>query len=239
MHVKEYGIGIDCHSKFIELCIRYRNDKVIQKAQAHFSTNWDDLVAAHDWCIKVLKTKANPVPDLSEPLHDLVESTANYHMPLCMAWKGNPTIVTPTIAGATKRKTDVLDSRLLALHDQINIWRECYIPSEDVKTLRVIICQRDRYIHDATVTGNRIHNIITRFGLTIGRNGSVVKNPKIRAIVKDQISDTPSTMEGLCPIPIPMEVRVVLRAKYEKFDRLTAQADECKTKIFEKARSME
>ena len=175
-YIKEYGIGIDCHSKFIEVCIRYRTGSVIQKAQAHFSTNWDDLVAARDWCINILKTKATPVPNLSEPLHYLLESTANYHMPVCMAWGGNPTIINPTIAGATKRKTDVLDSRLLALHDQINIWRECYIPSEDIKTLRVMIAQRDRCIHDATVAGNRINNIITRFGLTIGRNGSVVKD---------------------------------------------------------------
>ena len=238
-YVKEYGIGIDCHSKFIEICIRYRNGQVIQKAQAHFSTNWDDLVAARDWCINVLKTKANPVPDLSEPLHYLVESTVNYHMPICMAWKGNPTIINPTIAGATKRKTDVLDSRLLALHDQINIWRECYIPSEDVKALRVMIGQRDRCIHDATVAGNRINNIITRFGLTVGRNGSVVKDQNIRAIVEDQISDNPSTIDGICPIPIPMEVRSVIRSEYERFDRLTEQAEECKAKIFEKARSME
>jgi transposase len=238
-YVKEYGIGIDCHSKFIEICIRYRNGQVIKKAQAHFSTNWDDLVAARDWCINVLKTKANPVPDLSEPLHYLVESTANYHMPICMAWKGNPTIINPTIAGATKRKTDVLDSRLLALHDQINIWRECYIPSEDVKALRVMIGQRDRCIHDATVAGNRINNIITRFGLTVGRNGSVVKDQNIRAIVEDQISDNPSTIDGICPIPIPMEVRSVIRSEYERFDRLTEQAEECKAKIFEKARSME
>ena len=86
-YVKEYGIGIDCHSKFIEVCIRYRNDKVIQKAQAHFSTNWDDLVTARDWCIEVLNSKANPTPNLSEPLHYLVESTATgMHG---MGWKPN------------------------------------------------------------------------------------------------------------------------------------------------------
>ena len=105
-YVKEYGIGIDCHLKFIEVCVRYRSDNVIQKAQARFSTEWMNLVDAHDWCVNVLKTKANPVPDLSEPLHYLVESTANYHMPVCMAFGGNPTIINPTIAGATKRKTD-------------------------------------------------------------------------------------------------------------------------------------
>ena len=90
---------------------------------------------ARDWCVNVLKTKADPTPDLSEPLHYLVESTANYHIPVRMAFGGNPTIINPTIAGATKRKTDVLDSRLLALHDQINIWRECYIPNEDTVVL--------------------------------------------------------------------------------------------------------
>ena len=237
--VKEYGIGIDCHSKFIEVCIRYRCNTVIQKSQSRFATDWDSLVAARDWCIDVLRSKADPVPDLSEPLHYLVESTANYHMPVCMALGGNPTIKNPTIAGATKRKTDVLDSRLLALHDQINIWRECYIPSEDVKTLRVMIAQRDRYIHDATAAGNRINNILTRFGFTVGRNGSVVKDRSIRDIVEDQISDNPSEIKGLCPIQIPMEVRIVLREEYRKYDLFTSHAEECKAKIFEKARSME
>ncbi len=237
--VKEYGIGIDCHSKFIEVCVRYRQGGAMQKAQSSFSTSWDDLVAGRDWCLEILRNKADPVPDLSEPLHYLVESTANYHMPVCMAWGGAPTIINPSIAGAAKRKTDVLDSKLLALHDQINIWRECYVPGEDVKALRVMIAQRDRCIHEATAAGNRINNIITRFGFTLGRNGSVVRDPQIRAIVEDQISDSPSRIEGVCPIPIPPEVRSALRQEYEKFDRLTAQADEWKSKILMKARSME
>jgi transposase len=237
--VKEYGIGIDCHSKFIEVCVRYRKGKVIHKSQSQFSTKWDDLVSARNWCINVLKTKADPIPDLSEPIHYLVESTASYHMPVCMAFGGDPTIINPTIAGATKRKTDVLDSRLLALHDQLNIWRESYIPNDDVKSLRVMISQRERCLHDATAASNRINNIITRFGLTVGRNGSVVKNPAIRNIVENQISDEPSVIEGICPFPIPMEVRMVLREEYAKYDYFTAQAEECKNKIFEKARSMQ
>lgn len=238
-YVKEYGIGIDCHSKFIEVCVRYRSGKMIHKAQSTFTTEWDNLVAARNWCFSVLKSKTDPVPDLSEPLHYLVESTANYHMPVCMAFGGNPTIINPTIAGATKRKTDVLDSQLLALHDQLNIWREFYMPDENVKTLRVMIAQRDRCIHDATVAGNRINNIITRFGFTVGRSGSVVKSPSIRAIVEDQISDHPSVIEGLCPVTIPMDVRIVLREEYAKYDFFTEQAEECRSKIFEKACSME
>ena len=238
-YVKDYGIGIDCHSKFIEICVRYRNGTHIQRSQAHFSTQWIDLVAARNWCINVLKTKASPVPDLSEPLHYLVESTASYHMPVCMAFSGNPTIINPSIAGATKRKTDVLDSRMLALHDQLNIWREYYLPSDDVKTLRVLIAQRDRCIRDATAAGNRINNILTRFGYTIGRSGSVVKNLSLRAIVEDQISDDPPEIEGLCPNPLPMEVRLILREEYAKYDHYTARAVEYKCKIFDVARSLE
>lgn len=238
-YIKEYGIGIDCHSKFIEVCVRYRKESVIKKAQRHFSTEWNDLTAARDWCVEVLSTKAVPAPDLSEPLHYLVESTASYHMPVCMAFGGNPTIINPTIAGATKRKTDILDSCLLALHDQLNIWREFYVPDDDVKVLRVLIAQRDRYLRDATATGNRINNILTRFGFTLGRSGSVVKDPFIRSVVEDQISDNPSEIEGLCPFLLPMEVRLVLRDEYEKYDRFTSHAEECRIKIFEKARSME
>ena len=61
-YVKDYGIGIDCHSKFIEICVRYRNGCLIQKAQGHFSTDWNNLIAAHDWCIKVLKTGSTIFP---------------------------------------------------------------------------------------------------------------------------------------------------------------------------------
>ena len=106
-------------------------------------------------------------------------------MPVCMAFKDNPTIINPTIAGATKRKTDVLDSCLLAPMTSSPSGMNHYMPNENIKILRIMIAQRDRYIHDATVSGNHINNIITRFGFTIGRSGSVVKNPAIRAIVKD------------------------------------------------------
>lgn len=103
----------------------------------------------------------------------------------------------------------------------------------------MIIAQRDRCIRDATVAGNRINNILTRFGFTLGRSGSVVKDSAVRAVVEDQISDNPSDIEGLCPTPVPMEVRKVLREEYEKYDYYTAQAAEYKEKILEKARSME
>ena len=237
--VKEYGIGIDCHSRFIEVCVRYRDGTVFKKAQNSFYTTWESLVSGKEWAYNVLKTYANPVPDLSKPIHYLVESTACYHNPVCMAWGGSPTVINPTLAGATKRKTDVLDSQLLALHDQLGVWRECFIPDENVKALRVMLAERERCIHAATAAGNRINNVITSFGLTMGRDGSVVRDPHIRSLVEDQISDSPSQINGLCPVPLPLEVRLAVKTEYEKFDTFTVLAEEWKNKIFEKAYSMQ
>ena len=237
--IKEYGIGIDCHSKFIQVCVRYRCGDTFKKALEEFKTDWKSLIAGREWSLNVLRTKATPVPNLDEPLHYLVESTANYHTPVCMAWGGIPTIINPTIAGATRRKTDVLDSQILALHDQIGIWRECYIPDENVKTLRVLIAERNRYTQEATVASNRVNNILTRFGYTLGREGSVARDSSLRAIIEDQISDSPTIIDGLCPIPIPQDVRLVLRSELDKFDQLNYKAEEWKLKIIDKARSME
>ena len=160
-------------------------------------------------------------------------------MPVYMAWGGDSTIINPTIAGATKRKTDVLDAKLLALHDQLGIWRECFIPGEDVKVLRVMIAERDRCIHEATASGNRIGSILTRFGYTLGRDGSVVKDPAIRAKIENLISDTPGPCDDLCPIPLPVEVRAVIHSEYKQFDRLTEDASRLRDQIYEKACSME
>lgn len=65
---------------------------------------------------------------------------------------------------------------MMVLHDLTGIWPESYLPSFDVKELRVLISERNRFIHDATASGSRINNIIVRFDLTINREGSVVKN---------------------------------------------------------------
>ena len=82
---------------------------------------------------------------LSSPLHYCIESTSTYHLPVLLAWEGSPSVVNPSIAGATKKKTDKLDARLLAVHDLTGIWRPFYVAPEGVQDLRVLIGQRDYY----------------------------------------------------------------------------------------------
>ena len=116
VHVsKSYGIGIDCHSKFIQVSVLVKRDMRCFEYQHAFGTDWDSLVRAKTWVITVVKTCSIPAvePDLS-PLHYCIESTSTYHMPILLAWEGAPSIVNPVLAGASKRKTDVLDAKLLA-----------------------------------------------------------------------------------------------------------------------------
>ncbi|MBO5620434.1 MAG: hypothetical protein J5959_02250, partial [Butyrivibrio sp.] len=84
---------------------------------------------------------------------------------------------------------------------------------------------------------NRINNAIIRFGITIGRSGSVVKNEAIRQIVEDQISDTPPILEELCPTGIPKDVRPMIQREYEKYDEFQSYIKEYDERIRNKVLS--
>ena len=236
---KAYGLGVDTHSKFIQVSVLIKRELKFFEYRHEFPTDWQSLVNAKSWVLQVIASCSDPAPDMAlTAFHYCIESTSTYHLPVVMAWEGTPSIINPTIAGSTKRKTDVLDAKLLALHDLTGVWPESYIPSPDIKELRVLISERNRFIHEATSISNRINNVIVRFGLTIGREGSVVKNPAVRAIVEDQISEHPFPSPTLCPVPVPPDTRAVLRYEYRKYDLAMERADELLGIIRSKVLSM-
>ena len=221
---KSYGIGIDCHSKFIQVSVLAKRNFRIYEYRREFGTDWKSLVEAKQWCIAVLGTCSIPPitfgDDSTIPFHYCIESTSNYHQPILQAWKGTPCVVNPTIAGATKRKTDVLDAKLLALQDLTGVWAESYIPTRSVQEVRLLLAESFNYKENANRTSSRINNALLRFGYTIGRNGSVTKSKTVRAIVEDQISESPSDDFGnLCPLGIPDDVRPAFRDEYEQYDQ--------------------
>ena len=238
-HTKSYGIGIDCHSKFIQVSVLVKRDMRFFEYRNTFSTAWEGLVLSKSWCMDVIKSCSDPVPDLTVPFHYVIESTSVYHMPVLLAWEGTPSVINPTLAGATKRKTDVLDAKLLALHDLTGVWPESYLPSSDVKELRLLVNERNRYVHEATACSNRINNAIVRFGFTIGREGSVTKSPAIRAAVETEASETPVRNPDVCPIPIPANIRALIRSEYQKYDSLTENGERWLSVIQSKVMSME
>ena len=237
---KAYGIGIDCHSRFIQVSVFVKRDLKCFEYRNRFGTDWNSLVRAKNWCVKVIETCSSPPVNFkTAQFHYCIESTSTYHMPILLAWEGAPSIINPVLAGSSKRKTDVLDAKTLALHDMTGIWKASYIPSSAVRELRVLILERNRFVHEATGVANRINNIIVRFGLTIGRDGSVVKNQVIRSVIEDQISDVPSSLDGICPIPIPEDIRLVIREEYSKYDYCMQRSRELMDLIISKVLSME
>ena len=106
-------------------------------------------------------------------IHYCIESTSVYHVVVLKAWGGIPSVINPSIAGATKKKTDVLDARQLAMFDLTGVWRESFIPSVEVDELRVLLAERNNFNKLAARCSNRINNTLLKFGYTIGRDGTV------------------------------------------------------------------
>lgn len=235
---KSYGIGIDCHSKFIQVCVISKYNDIFYSHQKDFPTDWNSLLNAKKWCVDILQSKTFPVVETTETLHYCIESTSTYHFPILLSWEGSPSIVNPLIAGATKRKTDVLDAQLLATHDLVGLWRESYIPSSDSKELRLIMSERERCIRESTAASNRINNMIIRFGLTVGRSGSVVKNSEIRKIIENCISSASSIDNDIYPIELPSEVKCIIQSEYDKYDNLQLLSAQWLSKARKKVLSM-
>lgn len=238
-HTKAYGIGIDCHSRFIQVNVLVKRDLRVFEYRREFSTSWNAISEACAWAKSIIQICSSPPVDESAPLHYCIESTSTYHLPVILSWGGVPSIVNPSIAGSAKRKTDVLDARLLAIHDLTGIWRESFLPSSDVQQLRMLIGERNQYAKMATRISNRINSSLLKFGYTHGAGGSVSKCSSTRAVIENQISDAPDTdFDNMPPDGIPEDVRCAFRQDYELYDQFASLANEYAKKSISKARSM-
>ena len=239
---KVYGVGIDCHKMFIQVSVIVKRDFRTYEYRHEFGTDWKSLTEAREWILSVITTCSSPpveqIPD-SHTLHYVIESTSTYHMPVVSALGGKPSIINPQLAGASKRKSDILDAKMLAFHDLTGVWPESFIPSVDVQELRLLIAERNFYNHSATISSNRINNGILRFGYTNGRDGSVTRNKTTRAIIEDEISDSPSgSWSNICPNGIPADVREVFRSEYDLYDQFRIMQHDYDIRIINKVCSM-
>ena len=128
----------------------------------------------------------------------------------------------------------------MAIHDLTGIWNPFYVVSTDIQDLRVLIGQRDYFQRAATRIGNRINSTILKFGFTVGRDGSVVKDKSIRSIVENLISDHPRPVSSDLPQDrIPIASRMVLREDYKQFDEFSQRIYEYNKVIREKVYEMD
>jgi transposase len=201
--LKNYGIGIDCHSKFYQCCIlinqqkEYGNENVL-KLEFSFEAKTKNIEDGLHKAIELLGN--NSIIVNQNEIHYTCESTGPYHRPLVLIWRGKPSIINPLLATPSRRKTDVLDAALLANYDITGMYPESYIASEDCQVLKQLINEKRRATKLCTQATNRIGNILTYFGNTIPSLGKVSLST-IRPIIEDLCNGRNVTHEGIFKKP--------------------------------------
>jgi len=201
------------------------------------------LLKSKRWTQAVIENCSEPKltfkTDPPLPFHYCIESTSCYHLPILDIWGGIPSVINPTIAKAGRRKTDVIDAKMLSTADLTGIWPEFYVPDRSVRIARTLLGEVEDHRNTARQISNRINTSLLKFGYTIGRDGSVTKNKIIRAIIENQISDNPSTdYANVNPLGIPAEIREVFRTQYEEYDYHRATADYYEKQAMDQIKSM-
>jgi transposase len=209
--LRPYGVGIDTHSRFIQVCVMYQfkapsGTTTVRKHEKEFPTHWNSLVAARRWVLGILGALAQP-----DTLRYCIESTGTYHFPVLKAWGGIPSVVNPLLAGASHRKTDVLDARVLAHHSITGLWKASFIPAEQAQVLRVIWARRREMARRATRAANQLNNIVLRFGFTFGADVPM-RSIQGESILSDLVEGRAVEVDGAPPDALPADVRPVVAA---------------------------
>jgi transposase len=212
-----YGVGIDCHSKFIAVCVLVQRKGRVQRVEKSFPVDWPSLTAARTWAVAAIGgSKA------AEPLRYCIEPTGCYHMPVLRVWGGKPSVVNPLLAGPTRRKTGVLDARLLAHHSIMGMWPESFLASEAGLQLRVLWACRGEAMQAATRASNRINNIILRFGHVIAAKNPI-RSSVGRALVETLLAGDVPPCPEVNPAGLPAPVRPVVAQLAADLDAATAR----------------
>jgi hypothetical protein len=92
--LNQYGVGVDCHSGFFQICALIPNGREYRKLEQKVLARWNELRAAQAWVLRALREQGIEVAP--GELRYTCESTGLYHMPLCLAWKGHPSVINPS-----------------------------------------------------------------------------------------------------------------------------------------------
>jgi transposase len=213
--LRPYGVGIDTHSKFIAVCAMRQRGRAVVKFEAEFATDWPSLQAARKWITDTLGLRPGSA------FWYCIESTGTYHFPVLLAFGGEPSVVNPLLAGPTRRKTDVLDARLLAHHSITGLWPASFIPSPEGQALRVLWAARGEAQRNATRTSNRMNNIILRWGHTFAA-AVPVRSAQGLSMLEDLLAGKLPNHPGICPFGLPEAVRPVIAQLVEKYREFAA-----------------
>ena len=242
-----YGVGIDCHRDFIEICIFVREGGSIRKYEGTYNTSWDQLKKANEWVKTLIRAKSKPTI-LPDPLRYTLESTSTYHLPVTLAFEGKPSLINPLLASPTRRKTDKIDARFMAYNAMTGLWPSSFLVSKEVQAFRLLMKQRNVHQATATAISNRINNYLLRFGHTVGSAGSV-RGATVRALVEDMCSPDYVFQENMynglsagdyiCPEGLPVDVKKLILEMYAELDRQNLLKDKYEKQALQTAKNME
>jgi Transposase len=177
-----YGVGVDCHSRFFQVCVLIPEGTGLVKIERTVPALWPELRAAKAWVLHTLREHGLNIAE--SDLRYTCESTGQYHMPLCLAWRGRPAIINPSDTGHVRRKTDRLDAVKLAQHSLHGLWRESWMAPDEIQELRVLVNQRFKLVAERSRLTNRINSDTLRFGHTVGQLGKI-SGSLVRPLIED------------------------------------------------------
>jgi transposase len=214
-----YGVGVDCHSRFFQVCVLIPNGTQIVKIEHKVPALWPELRAASAWIVRTLME--HDIELSPSDLRYTCESTGPYHLPLCLAWRGHPAIINPSDTGHVRRKTDRLDAEKLAQHSLHGLWRESWMAPDEIQELRVLAIQRGKLVAERSRLTNRINGDMLRFGHVVGQLGKI-NGPVVRALIEDFCTNGSVGMhrEHFSDIPIPAGVAFVFSQRWKRIDAI-------------------
>jgi transposase len=228
-----YGVGVDCHAKFYQVCLLIRQSTQLVCHEWTVPTRWPALAEAKHTVLTTLESAGVSVR--AQELRYTLESTSLYHMPICLSWKGKPSIINPSDTAHVRRKTDVLDGRKLAHHSLTGLWRESWVADDPIIEIRLLSGYRARLISERNRLSNRINGVLLRYGHTVGQLGAI-NGAVVRALIEDFCRTGRVAVHGdyFSDQRLPGGVLAMLEQQWARIDQLTAQIQAIERMTLEK-----
>jgi transposase len=218
LKIAPYGIGVDCHSRFYQICLLVREPASETGALRY---DWDcpadipSLSAARSQLLELLALHGIEVT--VGTLAYTCESSGPYHKPLLNAWGGRPSVVNPLLAGSTRRKTDVLDARLLAYQAMTGLWPSTYTMPPEYEQCRHWLRAHLHWKHVHRIARQKIVTLTTMYGHTVASEGPVVR-ADVRALIEDLANGRAKAHPKLHPKGVPPAVGELIHEWYRVAD---------------------
>ncbi len=66
--LRPYGVGIDVHKRFVQVCVLVNDKQESTRFERSFSTDWADLKGARTWVLQVLQESCAEPPNSESEL---------------------------------------------------------------------------------------------------------------------------------------------------------------------------